>query len=197
MDTNTNMMREQVQLKRTALYLRSMPTWKDRTKVILGSIGIGAILAILVYHYHYLNSIINALWQGYKYRLFKRCANCKPYPYYFVWQSMPSLILQLSNGKNRLLGRSSGQPLTSTHSSWFFHRCCELGMLAGFSIPDVRSPSTQRKFNPKGFHQESRSVFHNMPAKPLRLESSSKLYSPWILFFFFFFLNFLSQLTYR
>lgn len=86
--------------------------------------------------------------------------------------------------KTRLLGISPRQPLTSRHSSWFFHRCCELGMLAGFSIPDVRSLSTQRKFNPKGFHQESKSLFHHTPAKPLRLESSSKLHSPWPFNFF-------------
>lgn len=188
-------MREQVRQNRTALYLCSMPTWRDRTKAILGSIGIGAILAILVYHYHYLNSIIKALCQGYNNRLFKRCASCKLYLYYFPWQRMPSLILCSSNGKNRLSGRSPGQPLTSRHSSWFFHRCCELGMLAGFSIPDIWSPLTQRKFNPKVFHQESRSLFHNRPAKPLRLESSSNLYSPF--FFSFFFFNFSSQLTYQ
>lgn len=137
-------MREQVQQnRRTTLYLCSMLTLKDRTKAILSSIGIGAILAILVYHYHYLNGIINLVRQGYNNTLFKRCASCKPYPYYCAWQSVPSLILCLSNGKNRLLGRSPGQPLTSRHSSCFFHRCCELSALAGFSIPDVQSPSTQ------------------------------------------------------
>ena len=151
MDININMMREQVQQNRTALYLCSMSPWKDRTKAIPGSTGIGAILAILVYHCHYLNSIINALWQGYN-RLFKRCASCKSYRSYFAWQTVPSLILCSSNGKNRLLGRSPGQPLISRHSSWFFHRHCELGTLVGFSIPDIQSPSTQRKFNPKGFH---------------------------------------------
>lgn len=176
-------MREQVQQNRTALYLCSMPTWKVRTKAILGSIGIGAILAIPVYHYHYLNSIINALWQGYNNRLFKRCASCKPYPYYFAWQSVPSLMLE--QWKKQTLRQIPRTTLTSRHSSWFFHRCREPGTLAGFSTPDVRSPSTQRKFNPKGFHQESRSLFHNMPAKPLRLESSSKLSSSWILCFSF------------
>lgn len=171
-------MREEVQKNRTALYLCSMPNWKDRTKVNLGCTDI--VLARLVYHYDYLNSITNELWQDCNNRLFKRCASCQPYLYHFAWQSVPSLILCSSNGKNRFLGRSPGQILTSRQSSWFFHRHWETSMLAGFSIPDIQSPLTQRKFS-KGFHQGSRSLFHNMPAKPPRLESSS------IDFFFLFF----------
>lgn len=140
----------------------------------------GAVLVRLVSHYHYLNSIINELWQNYN-RLFKRCASCQPYLYHFAWQSVPSLIFCSSNGKNSFLGRSPGQTLQADTAAGFSTDTERQVPSQAFPYIDRHTKSLDSKFNSEGFHQESRSLFHNMPAKPSRLESSS------IDFFLFFF----------